>query len=91
MAVVLARVDNFGAGDIFLDELPEAQRDVQAEILFEQSMRAFCPGVEAAVAGIDDDAVDLQAQFAREGKPSIGVRALRCENRWQVVLRWNRA
>ena len=64
--VVGARVDDFRV-QAFLDQPADAQRDVEDQVLFEQALDSFGALVVPAVAGVDDDAADLEAEGAGQG------------------------
>ena len=72
--VVIARVDDFGAGQTLADQRAEAKGDIEAKIFFEQAGGADRAGVMPAVAGIDHDSADFEAEDASEGGLAIAHR-----------------
>jgi hypothetical protein len=63
--VVRACVDNLSAKAV-VQELAEAECHVKDDILFSDAADAEGAGIVAAVAGVDNDAVDLEAERADE-------------------------
>ena len=64
--VVVAGVDDVGS-EALLEQLAEAQGYVEDDLFFFNSSGTGGAGVVAAVAGVDDDASDFQAQGAHQG------------------------
>jgi len=63
--IVGAGVDDLGA-ELLVEQRTEAEGDVEDDIFFLQAVDAEGSGVVAAVAGVDDDAVDFEAEGADE-------------------------
>ena len=64
--VVIAREHHLGARQFLLDDFPQAQRHVQAQIFFHQAGWSDRSGVMPAMSGIDHDSSDLQSQRASQ-------------------------
>ncbi len=64
--IVFARVDHVRARKLLLDQIPQPQRHIEAQIFFHQTVRADRSRVVAAVAGIDHDAADFQSERTRQ-------------------------
>jgi len=77
VSVVGASVDDLRAGNVFPDHASEAESYVETKIFLHKAAGTDGAGVVSAVAGIDGDAVDLEAKFASEGE----LRNLRLELR----------
>src|SRR5689334_13179928 len=69
--IVGAGVDDLGVQSLF-DQLANALGNVEHEVLFQQTFYAGGALVMAAVAGVDDDAADLEAE--RAGKRTAAGR-----------------
>ena len=69
--VVFPRVNDFRAGKFLFDKMAQAKRDVQAKIFLHQAVRPDGSGIVSAMARIDDDAADFQAERAGERMLSI--------------------
>jgi len=63
--IVVPRVNHVGA-QLVLEQLAKAQRDVEDEVLFLEAGRPDGSGIVPPVAGVYDDAADLEPQRADE-------------------------
>ncbi len=64
--VVIAGKDDVGA-QALLEQLAQAQRDIEHHLLFFNATRSHGAGVMSTMAGIDDDAADLETECAHQG------------------------
>jgi len=69
--VVLACVNHFRARKLVFDQVAQAQGHIEAEIFFHQAVGADGSSVVAAVAGVNHDAADFQAQ--RTGQRTLAI------------------
>ena len=61
VAVVLTRIDDLGARNVFPNELTKPQSYIQAKILFKKTLRPHGTGVISPMTWIDSDASDFQS------------------------------
>jgi len=64
--VVAARVDDVGAEALF-EQAAETEGNVEDDVFFFDAAGAEGAGVMSAMAGVDDDAVDLEAEGTNHG------------------------
>src|SRR5690348_14109129 len=81
--VVGARVDHVRAWQTLANDVSEAQRHIEAKILFHQTTWADGAGVVASMAGVDHDAADFKTERAGESGFAV-ARRLRCAGRSHV-------
>ena len=70
--VILSRVDHLG-GQTLLEQRAQAFGNIQDDFLFGKTIGSACAFIVPAMAGIEDDAPEFQAQDARQGLFAIRV------------------
>ena len=83
--IVIAGIDDVGT-QALLEQLAKTQGDVEHHLLFFNATRSHGAGVVSAMAGIDDDAADLEAEGAHQGALAGRGRLGLAHGRREIVI-----